>query len=167
MKRRAAQKQREAERWARPGGNYTGLERVDRWYIGWVGEEVARDWFRSHGLDAQLQAPRVGYHQSDILVNGRRIEVKTQAHPGATDFFFPAAQKIVGDYVLAVHWNPQNDWASIRGALSRDEALALPTKTYPPHTVPTRFCRYESLTITPSTLIEILNSPLPTPAARI
>ena len=139
--------------------SYTGFELKDRYRNGYVGEFVAVRWLRSHDLPVVHRIKANGRSQpSEILVDRHRVDAKTRTTPLAQEFMTPEAKPIDFDYVISLHWIPDNDRAWIRGALTAEQVRALPVRTFPPQTVPTRWKPFRELPISPQDLVELLRA---------
>ena len=77
-----------------PGGNYTGLEKGDRFFVGYLGEWAFREWL----MDIHIHTFNWGRRtdgkadEHDFKVGSTTIDIKTSDHPNARYLMMPEVQ---------------------------------------------------------------------------
>ena len=126
--------------------NYTGIERPDRFAVGYLGEFAVSEYLFDSGVKHVHRIHLDGHSQrSEFLVGEREggptleLEVKTAAQERYKNFMFPAAQKIDADiFVGARIESPMICAVALWGWLPRSEVEALPIDDFGHG--PTRHC---------------------------
>lgn len=132
--------------------NYTGLNAKDRFVIGYLGEYGFRRILERAGIrfDHKIVANGKSSRKSEFSVysKGARfsLEVKTASDPTHRNFMFPEKQRWqTSDLYVGMQLLSPSE-AVCHGFLTGEQVKLLPTGTFPPYTVPTVFCPWESLT---------------------
>jgi len=77
-----------------PGGNYTGLEKGERFFVGYLGEWAFRQWL----MDTKVHSFNWGRRtdgkadEHDFKVGSTTIDIKTSDHPKARFLMMPEVQ---------------------------------------------------------------------------
>ena len=78
----------------KPGGNYTGLEKGERFFVGYLGEWAFREWLMQSRVHVFSWGRRTDgkADEFDFKVGDTTIDIKTSDHPKARYLMMPEVQ---------------------------------------------------------------------------
>lgn len=131
--------------------NYTGISIKDRFFYGYLGEIIFREYLKSIGVKGVHHINTDGEsHRSDITADLNNtatiIDVKAASKPYYKRLMMPLSQELDFNIVVGVKLDLMRSAATIEGFATLDEVLTWNIDVFPPNTIKTRWKFYSELT---------------------